>query len=315
MKRHFHTAAIAILLLLPGVAMATTTVSRIAAVVNSEIITTHQLDRELAERTKGAKVPPSQLSDLRQQVLSELIEKTLLMQKIDELGIKVSDAEIESAVNDVQKQNKLTREQLVEALQSEGMPFEKYKDNLRQQILRYKLVGRAVQAKVEVTTREVSDYFREHIDDYREKPSLRLSRITFPIPPKATTVQIEAIRDKAQAALERLNKGEEFYPVLLSYTANQSAEGGDMGTFAEGELTRDFERAVRDLKEGEVSGLVETPSGFHILQVTERNTGKIRQFDEVKEEIQRTLREQKTEERYKEWSRNLRKEAYIDIRL
>jgi len=88
-----------------------------------------------------------------------------------------------------------------------------------------------------------------------------------------------------------------------------------MGTFAEGELTRDFERAVRDLKEGEVSGLVETPSGFHILQVTERNTGKIRQFDEVKEEIQRTLREQKTEERYKEWSQNLRKGAYIDIRL
>jgi len=315
MKRHFHTAAIAILLLLPGVAMATTTVSRIAAVVNSEIITTNQLNRELAERANGAKVPPSQLSDLRQQVLSELIEKTLLMQKIDELGIKVSDAEIESAVNDVQKQNKLTREQLVEALRSEGMPFEKYKDNLRQQILRYKLVGREVQAKVEVTTREVSDYFREHIDDYREKPFLRLSRITFPIPPKSTTVQIEAIRDKAQAALERLKKGEEFYPVLLSYTANQSAEGGDMGTFAEGELTRDFERAVRDLKEGEVSGLVETPSGFHILQVTERNAGKIRQFDEVKEEIQRTLREQKTEERYKEWSQNLRKGAYIDIRL
>jgi peptidyl-prolyl cis-trans isomerase SurA len=313
MKRHFHT--IAILLLLPGLAMATTTVSRIAAVVNSEIITTRQLDQEVSERVKGGNIPASQASALRQQVLSELIEKTLLMQKADELRIKVAEDEIEEAIDEVQKQNNLTREQLIEALQSEGMGYEKYRENLRQQILRYKLVGREVQARVEVTNREIRDYFRENIGKYRDEPFLRLSRITFPIPAKATTVQIEAIRSKAEAALNRLRQGEEFYPVLLSFTADQSAEGGDMGTFAEGELTSAFERAVRGLKEGEISSLVETPAGFHILQVNEISAGKVRQFDSVKEEIRRILREQKTEERFKEWTQGLRKEAYIDIRL
>jgi peptidyl-prolyl cis-trans isomerase SurA len=313
MKRHFHT--IAILLLLPGLAMATTTVSRIAAVVNSEIITTRQLDQEVSERVKGGNIPASQASALRQQVLSELIEKTLLMQKADELRIKVAEDEIEEAIDEVQKQNKLTREQLIEALRSEGMGYERYRENLRQQILRYKLVGREVQARVEVTNREIRDYFRQNIEKYREEPFLRLSRITFPIPAKATTVQIEAIRSKAEAALSRLMQGEEFYPVLLSLTADQSAEGGDMGTFAEGELTSAFERAVRGLKEGEISSLVETPAGFHILQVNEISAGKVRQFDSVKEEIRRILREQKTEERFKEWTQNLRKEAYIDIRL
>jgi peptidyl-prolyl cis-trans isomerase SurA len=313
MKRHFYT--IAILLLLPGLAMATTTVSRIAAVVNSEIITTRQLDQEVSERVKGGNIPASQASALRQQVLSDLIEKTLLMQKADELRIKVAEDEIEEAIDEVQKQNKLTREQLIEALQSEGMGYEKYRENLRQQILRYKLVGREVQARVEVTNREIRDYFRENIGKYRDEPFLRLSRITFPIPAKATTVQIEAIRGKAEAALNRLRQGEEFYPVLLSLTADQSAEGGDMGTFAEGELTSAFEKAVRKLKEGEISSLVETPAGFHILQVNEISAGKVRQFDSVKEEIRRILREQKTEERFKEWSQGLRKEAYIDIRL
>lgn len=312
MKRHFHI--IAILLLLPGVATAAT-VSRIAAVVNTEIITTRQLDREVAERTGDANIPDSQMADLRQKVLSELIEKALIQQRVDELGIKVAEEEIEAAIDDVQKQNKLTREQLIEALRFQGMNYEKYRENLRLQILRYKLLGREVQAKVEVTNREIRDYFREHIDEYREDPFLRLSRITFPIPEKATTVQIEAIRDKAQEALVRLNGGEEFYPVLLSFTSDKSAEGGDMGTFVEGELTPAFDRAVRDLNEGEISSVVETPSGFHILQVTERSPGKVRQFDAVKEEIHRILRDQKTEERFEEWSQGLRKAAYIDIRL
>jgi parvulin-like peptidyl-prolyl isomerase len=80
-------------------------------------------------------------------------------------------------------------------------------------------------------------------------------------------------------------------------------------------LTSAFEKAVRNLKEGEISSLVETPAGFHILQVNEISAGKVRQFDSVKEEIRRILREQKTEERFKEWSQGLRKEAYIDIRL
>jgi peptidyl-prolyl cis-trans isomerase SurA len=312
MKRHFHI--IAILLLLPGLAMATT-VSRIAAVVNSEIITTRQLERELAERAGDADIPDSKMAELRQQVLSELIEQTLIEQRVKELGIKVADEEIEAAIDDVRNQNKLTREQLIEALRFQGMDYEKYRENLRQQILRYKLVGREVQAKVEVTNKEVRDYFREHINEYREEPFLRLSRITFPIPEKATAVQIEAIRNRAQEALARLQQGEEFYPVLLSFSADQSAEGGDMGTFGEGELTPAFEKAVRGLKEGEISSLVETPSGFHILQVTERTPDKIRQFDEVKEEIHRIIRDQKTEERFKEWSKDLRKAAYIDIRL
>ncbi len=310
---------VALLLLTPLAGAGAETVSRIAAVVNDEIITTHQLDLKVAERpnaeSSGKKLSTEEKDALRRSVLSDLVEEALVRQRIAELGLKVSDEEIEAAIQDVQKQNKLTREQLVQALQFEGMTFDSYKENLGKQILRFKLLGREVQSKVEVTNQEIREYFRAHIDEFREPPFVRLARISFPIPAKASPDQIAAIRARADEALARLHQGEDFYAVLLSFTANQSAEGGDLGSFKAGELTPAFERGVQDLKEGEVSAVIETPAGFHILKVEERNPGKIRQFDAVQDEIQKKLTDEKTEARFKEWAQGLRKNAYIDIRL
>jgi len=295
------------------------TISRIAAVVNDDIITTHQLELKVAERlaaeTGGQTLSATEMDSLRRALLSELIEETLISQRIDELGLKVADDELEAAIQDVQKQNKLTRDQLIEALQLEGMTLEAYRENLRKQILRFKLLGREVQSKIEVTNQEIRDYFRIHIDDFREPAYIRLSRLSFPLPVKASADQREAVRAKAEEALNRLRQGEDFYSVMLASTADQSAEGGDLGTFKEGELTATFERAVQGLNEGEVSELIESADGYHILMVEERSPGKIRQFDAVQDEIRKSIADQKTEARFKEWSQDLRKNAYIDIRL
>jgi peptidyl-prolyl cis-trans isomerase SurA len=310
---------VAMLLLVPLSNVWAETVSRIAAVVNDDLITTHQLDMKVAERLRaeadGQKLSAGEMDALRRSVLSELVEEALIRQRIDELGLKVADDEVEAAIQDVQKQNKLTREQLIQALQLEGMTFDAYRENLVKQILRFKLLGREVQSKVEVTNQEIRDYFRAHIDEFREPAYVRLARISFPLPAKATAVQVEAVQAKADEAIVRLRKGEDFYSVLLASTADQSAEGGDLGTFKAGELTAAFEKAVQGLKEGEVSAVIETPDGFHILRVEELSPGKIRQFDAVQGEIQKAIADEKTEARFKEWAQNLRKNAYIDIRL
>jgi peptidyl-prolyl cis-trans isomerase SurA len=307
------------LLLVPVSGARSETISRIAAVVNDDIITTHQLEVKVAEHLSaeagGQNLSAGEMETLRRGLLAELVEEVLISQRIDELGLKVADEEIEAAVLDVQKQNKLTREQLVQALQLEGMTFEAYRENLGKQILRFKLLGREVQSKVEVTNQEIRDYFRTHLDDFREPAYVRLARLSFPLPAKSSADQREAVRLKAEEALDRLRQGEDFYSVLLSSTADQSAEGGDLGTFKEGELTAAFERAVKGLKEGEVSAVIETPDGFHLLKVEERSSGTIRQFDAVQDEIQKTIADQKTEARFKEWAQSLRKNAYIDIRL
>jgi peptidyl-prolyl cis-trans isomerase SurA len=292
------------------------TVSGIAAVVNDRVVTTHQLDQAVAAALEGKPEPGQmELANLRSQLLSRLIEDSLVEQKIAELGLKVSDEEVEAAIDDVQKQNQLTREQLVAALQAQGMDFADYKENLRKQILRFKLIGREVQSKVEVTNQDELDYFREHIDDYREAPYMRISRITFPVPANAAATEREAIRSKAEQARQRLVAGEELEAVLKAYTG-EGAEGGDMGIFKEGELSKVFDQAIRNLQQDQVSELVDGPKGnLYLFKVDVRKPGSIRKFDTVKGEIEQTLLKQKREERFKEWAQGLRKAAYIDIRI
>lgn len=291
-------------------------VSRIAAVVNADVITTHQLDQAVAAVLEGKPKPsPVDLANLRSQLLNRMIEDKLVQQKIAELKLTVSDEELEAAIRDVQKQNHLTREQLVAALQAQGMSFDAYKENMRKQILRFKLIGREVRSKVEVTNQDLLDYFREHIDDYREAPYTRISRITFPVPASADAAAKEKLKADAEAARKRLEAGDALDQVLKDYAA-AGAEGGDMGTFKEGELAPVFDRAIRDLKQGQVSAVVAGPRGnFYLFKVDVRKPGTIHKFDTVKDEIEQTLLKQKREERFQEWAKSLRKDAYIDIRI
>jgi len=137
-------------------------VSRIAAVVNKDIITTNQLDQKLQEQlAKQEQQPsPAQLGALRQELLSRLIEETLIEQRIKALNLTASEEEVETAVLDVQKKNQLTREALEEAVTTQGLGFEAYRENLRKQILRYKLIGKEVRSQVDVSEGEVVEYYR-----------------------------------------------------------------------------------------------------------------------------------------------------------
>ena len=197
-------------------------VSRIAAVVNKDIITTHQLDQKLQEQlAKQERQPsPAQLGALRQELLSRMIEETLVQQRITALNLSVSEEEVETALLDVQKKNQLTREELEEAVLTQGLDFEAYRDNLSQQILRYKLIGEEVRSQVDVPEREVVEYYRAHLDDYRLAPEVQLSAITFPISEKASDQERQQIRKIAGEALARLRQNEDLSVVVASYNRN-----------------------------------------------------------------------------------------------
>lgn len=308
----------ALMLALPTLLQAET-VSRIAAVVNDEIITTYQLDEKLKQTPVGEKglenLSAEELTNLRLQVLRGLIEDALIQQRVKNLGLRVTDEELEAAINDVLRQNNITRPQLAAALEAQGMPFDTYQENLSQQILRFKLMGKEVKSKVEVSHQEVLDYFRDNIDQFRQRPAAHIGRITFEVPEDPTPLQVKTVRNKALDVLGRLKQGADFFATVEDLSADPKIDGGDMGTFTEGELTPAFNLALRGLNEGEVSELVETPQGLHILKVLGRTPGSIKQFDEVKGEITKILSDQKTGEEFKSWAEGLSKDAYIDIRM
>lgn len=291
-------------------------VSKIAAVVNNEIITTHQLDLQvtgyLASQAQGNIVPPEQMAALRQQILDRLIEEELVQQKIKQLQLTASDAEIDEAILDIQRQNSITEEQLTLALQSQGLSFEAYREKMREQILRFKLIGREVQSKVDVTDQDVGDYFREHIDEFREPPSVQLDHLRIPLPEHAGPGQVETAKQKAQKALARLQLGETLEAVIAD---TEDAAGGPMGLFKERELSPLIREALTGMQPGDYSKVVDTPTGLMIFHMANRTPGSIRKFDEVKIEIRQLLADQDREERFDSWTRDLRKKAYVDIRL
>ena len=292
-------------------------VSRVAAVVNKEIISTHQLDQRLQEQlAKQQKQPsPVQMGALRQELLSRMIEESLVQQRISALNLTVSEEEIETALMDVQKKNKLSRDDLEDAVQSQGLDFADYRDNLRQQILRYKLIGEEVRSQIDVPERELVEYYRAHLDDYRLPPEVELSAISFPVSEKASEQERTQIRKMANEALTRLQQGEALEEVSDSYNQTYGATGGSMGKFVYEELTPEFVEAINEVEDGTFTAPVEMGTAIHLLRVDNRLSEGLRQFDAVKFDIHQMILDQKTDARIKEWTKALKNKAFIDIRL
>jgi len=292
-------------------------VSRIAAVVNTDIITTYQLDQKLQEQlAKQEKQPsPAQLGALRQELLSRMIEETLVQQRVKALRLSVSDEEIETALLDVQQKNQLTREELEDAVTLQGMEFQAYRDNLAEQILRYKLIGEEVRSQVDVPEREIVEYYRAHLDDYRLAPEVHLSAITFPVSGKASDQERQKIKSVVREALERLRNNEDFDQVVNSYNLTYGATGSDMGNVAYADLNPEFLAAIEAVVDGGYSDPVEMKEAILLFRINQRQAGGLRQFDDVKFDIYQTIMDQKTDARIKEWTKSLKTKAYIDIRL
>lgn len=305
-----------LLLMLTSPALAET-ISRVAAIINDEIITTYQLEKAVAEERKAnnlGELSATVLQRLRSQLLERMIDEKLLTQRTKELGITVQDDELEAAVSDVQNQNNLTREQLINALSAQGMDFEVYRENLRQEILRYKLIGREVNSKVEVTNKQIQQYFEEHSDDYKVDPTVHLKRISLNIPEGATEQQRAAVNDLAEAVREKLTVEKEPFDAVLASLGN-SADGDDMGALEEEALLPVFQEALRGLKIGEVSTPVEAAGRLHLFFVADRNSGEATLSDENKEMIEQLLRKENTEKRFNEWAAELREQAHVKILL
>lgn len=306
--------SLAVCLLLSALPAKAEEVSRIAAVVNDDIITTLQLDERIAAEL-GVETGENIAAAERLIVLDKMVQESLVDQRVKQLGMTVSEEEVERAIQDVERQNNIDRSQLELALQAQGLTMESYRTNLRRQLLEFKLVGREIRDKIEVTNLEMRNYYRAHIEDYRDDPFLRVSRISFAVPAYSAVDQLSALRALSQEALVRLRAGEDFDQVLAAYQGDKGAEGGPMGQFGKDELTEPFASAVVGLMPGQYSEVIDTPQGLHILRLDELNPGQVQEFETVKEPISQLLIEEKRKVAIDGWVDNLKKDAFIEIKL
>lgn len=295
-------------------------IDRIAAVVNDEPITILDVNRELATVRKEAERNPSiagkDQEALRKLVLERLIDKKLVEQKIRELDIKIGEEEIRQAIEDVKKQNNLSQEALVGALASQGLSFDQYKAQLKEQLERLRLVSQEVRSKIQVGDKDVEEFYAANRARYATEERFHARQIFFKLGQKPTGKDVKDVMLRAVRVMVYLKSGLDFVEMAKKYSddPNAATDGGDLGTFRKGDMLPEIEEAIMKMSPGEVSELVITPAGFHIIKLEEVVAGTVRPFAEVKGEIEEQLYRKKSEERFNQWVAELKKSAAIDIR-
>ena len=293
----------------------------IVAIVNDDIITLYDINKEalpaISEAEKKAPLDDAARSKIRRTVLDRLIEKKLTEQKIRELNIRVSEEEIRQAIDDVRKQNNIpSQEALVAALAGQGLSFDQYRSQLQEQIEKLKLISIEVRAKVQVSESEVRDYYNANLTKYTDEESYRARHIFFKTGEKASSEEIQRSKNTAMAVLVDARSGKDFAELAKKFSEDSAArkDGGDMGSFKKGDMQPDLEKTMLSLKPGEVSELVTTPIGFHIIKLEAKIAGTTKPFESVKAEIEEIIYRKKSEERFSQWAKDLRGKASVEIR-
>jgi len=247
----------------------------IVAVVNQELVTASEVQQRLARvRDEAARnkatLPP--LPTLRKQVLEALIDERVMVTNARENGARVDEPEIDRAVANVATQNQMTLPQLRERLRQEGMPFAKFRDNIRDQIMVERLREREVVSRIKVTDAEIDELIEKRRAAVGMGAQINVAQILVTVPEGAAEGVVAERRARAEAALNRVRAGEDFATVSREISEDSNrAQGGEMGLRPIDRLPDLFARAVQGLKPGEVTPqLIRSGAGFHVLKLIDR---------------------------------------------
>lgn len=252
----------------------------IVAVVNSEPITNHEVQRELqrvVQQLAQQGRPAPDLRMLAQQVLQNLISHKAQLQIARETGIQIDDAAVDQAVQSVARQNQLDVAELHRRLLGDGISVSQFRTQLREQLTLTRLRERDVDARVRVSDLEVDQFLREQQNTIDPSTlQINLAQILVAVPDEATPVQVAALQAKAQRALGRARAGEDFVALVTEFSdAAESAQGGQLGLRTAYRYPPLFLEATQNLAVGDVSALVRSGAGFHILKVIEKISPKL----------------------------------------
>jgi peptidyl-prolyl cis-trans isomerase SurA len=296
-------------------------INAVAAVVNDDIVTLYEVNREaqplIREAEQKSRPDSATLSRLRHLALDRLIERKLVDQKIRELNIKVGEDEIRQAIEDVKRQSRIpSQDALVAALANEGVSFDQYRTQLQEQLERLKLISYEVKSKIQVSESEIREQYNANPDQYSEEERFRARHILIRLNDKASAEDIKRAMSTALSVLADARSGKDFIALVKAYSEDPAGRenGGDLGVFKKGDMLPELEQAILPMKPGEISELVFSPSGFHIIKLEERIKGKVKPFESVRAEIEDALYRKKSEERFSQWAKELRSKASVEIR-
>jgi len=293
--------------------------NRVVAIVNNEVITLYELNTKTRELTG---LDPAELElrdkkkylETRRKILDLLIEEKIAKEKIQELGIKLTPKEVDSAIEKIKKDNQLTHEDLIANLKKQGMSYESYREIIKNDLERMHLINLEVKSKIIIREEKIREFYDKNKDQFSSQEKVRIAVIFLGEKDPSSQRQARSLHEKAQTIFNRLKTGGDFGELAREVSQGPGAkEGGDLGFFKTSELDPRLQEAIRELPEGSISEPITTPSGIQIIKLLERQKGRTKAFEEVKNAIYGKLYQEEVNKRYSSWIKKLREKAYTKI--
>ena len=300
------------------------TVEEIVARVNNEIITLSEYEKarqtaeEDARQECQGRCTPEQLQtdieDRKKNTLRELIDQSLLVQRGKDMGLNV-ESDVIKQLDQIRIQNKLdSMEALEKAVSSEQINWEDFKNNIRNHILQSKVISSEVGSHISIGEDEVKKYYEAHKSEFVRPEEVALREIEVSTQGKSPD-DLPALKKKAETALKRVQDGEDFGEIAKRYSDSSTKDqGGFLGVYKRGELAKELEDKVFNMKRNELTEVLETKQGYLILQVLEHYDEGQQPIDKVRNEISDKLYSTRLEPAMRDYLKTLREQSYVIIK-
>ncbi len=314
----------AIVVSIPAAADGGALLDEVAAVVDDSPILLSEVSaraapelRRLADEAVGPEETEHRRADMMRQSLQTLIDERLLGEQLKNANITVSEQDLDDTIRDVMRNNGIADEKVFEmALEKEGLTLEGYRQKLREQLEKTKLLRLKVNAQIKITDSEIDDEYQREYGSATGDEEVRARHLLVKVDKDATPEQRERALSQAKMLARRAQAGEDFSKLAREYSDGPSASrGGELGWFKRGEMVPSFEAAAFAQPKGGVSDPVLTQFGYHVIQLEDRRRSAPPNLAKVKEQIRQKLAQRQMEKLTADYLKGLRKDAAIEIRL
>ena len=285
--------------------------------VNEQVISRSDVERaaeNLQQEAAQTHPGPEQMAELQKNMLRDMIDQQLLLSRAKELGLN-ADADVIRQLDDIRKRNNMASlDDLEKAVRAQGLNFEDFKAQIRNQVLTQQVVRDEVGRHLQMSAGEEQKYYELHKAEFDQPEQVKLSEILVPLPDNASADQIAQAEAKANDIKSQLMKGGDFADLAKKYSGGPSAaQGGELGAFKRGALAKVLEDQTFSLKPGDSSQPIRTRQGFVILKVAQHQMAGPAPIKDVEPQIQEALYMQQMQPALRAYLSKLRNEAYIDL--
>jgi parvulin-like peptidyl-prolyl isomerase len=310
-----------LIIVIAAPAAAEVVADKIIAVINDEVITQKEFNKlfepylQRIEQSYKGNDKETIIKQTKDALLQKAIDNLLIDYEAGKMGVSIKDEELMNVLKDMLIRQNIGMEDLLKKLDKEGSSIAFVKKEIKGQLTRMKLMRWEIKAKIVISDQEIGEYYNQHREEYEGKEAVRLKQILLLAPQNAGKAMKAKIKENAEKIQKRALNGESFDYLAAQYSQGPAAgQEEDLGFIEKGGLIPEMEMVAFSMPPGQISNVIESKIGFHIIKVMDKRGAGLKPIANVREEIKARLEDGKLEKKYDEWISDVRKRSYIEIR-